>query len=188
MVRGEGSRTSEQERRLQGLQEVIDERTGRTVGDYFLNCVNFGQGKSRTLTVCGCWTNAPRMPDRCRVALVYMYKTTRDITGSTLLVCRDCGHAISINKLCEKPIRAATEMLRHMASHNASRAFVAVGRVPGPEPKPVPVLELSRALGVPTMVDRADPTITEPSSSALVDGVSGFSADQLRLSEALPIM
>jgi len=35
--------------------------------------------------------------------------------------CKDCGHAISVNKICERPIQAATDMLKHMAAHNASR-------------------------------------------------------------------
>jgi hypothetical protein len=49
------------------------------------------------------------------------------------MTCRDCGHAISVNKICERSIQAATEMLKHMAAHNASRDFaVAAGIV---EPK-----------------------------------------------------
>ena len=42
------------------------------------------------------------------------------------MTCKDCGHAISMNQICEKPIQAATDMLKHMAAHNASHAFAAV--------------------------------------------------------------
>ena len=42
-----------------------------------------------------------------------------------MITCNDCQHSISMNDLCEKPIQAASNMLRHMASHNATRAFVA---------------------------------------------------------------
>lgn len=55
-----------------------------------------------------------------------MYTTTRNMSGTTLMTCNDCGHAISMNKLCEKPIQSATDMLKHMAAHRASRAFVPV--------------------------------------------------------------
>jgi len=75
-----------------------------------------------------------------------MFTTTRKITGSTVTTCKDCGHAISMNKICEKPIQAATDMLKHIAAHNASRAFAAVERVMVPESEailaaePVPAL------------------------------------------------
>jgi len=62
-----------------------------------------------------------------------MYKTTRDIVGGTLMTCTDCGHAISMNKMCENPIQAATDILKHMAAHNAARAFAPVGRIPAEE-------------------------------------------------------
>jgi hypothetical protein len=42
------------------------------------------------------------------------------------MVCSDCGDAISMNKICENPIQSATDMLKHMAVHNASRAFAPV--------------------------------------------------------------
>jgi hypothetical protein len=64
-----------------------------------------------------------------------MYKTTRNITGDTFMTCKDCGHAISMNKICERPIQAATDMLKHMAAHNASRAFAVAAGVMGPEPE-----------------------------------------------------
>ena len=50
------------------------------------------------------------------------------------MVCDDCGDAISMNKVCENPIQSATDMLKHMAVHNASRAFApVVGLVSPPE-------------------------------------------------------
>ena len=52
-----------------------------------------------------------------------MYMTTRKSTGSTIMTCIDCGHTISMNTICEKPIQAATDMLKHMAAHKRSRAF-----------------------------------------------------------------
>jgi hypothetical protein len=57
------------------------------------------------------------------------------------MTCNDCGHAISMNKICEKPLQSATDMLKHMAAHNASRAFAPVGPVMRPEPKAVPSIE-----------------------------------------------
>jgi hypothetical protein len=65
------------------------------------------------------------------------------------MICKNCGHEVSMNKMCERPIQAATDMLKHMAAHNASRAFVAVESVIGPEPKPAISRELSTALSVP---------------------------------------
>ena len=58
-----------------------------------------------------------------------MYNTTRRIAGGTFMVCSDCGDAISMNKICENPLQSATDMLKHMAAHSASRAFVLVGHV-----------------------------------------------------------
>ena len=55
-----------------------------------------------------------------------MYTTTRRIAGGTFMVCDDCGDAISMNKVCENPLRSATDMLKHMAVHRASRAFAPV--------------------------------------------------------------
>jgi hypothetical protein len=42
------------------------------------------------------------------------------------MVCSDCGDAISMNKICKTPLQSATDMLKHMAAHNASRAFAPV--------------------------------------------------------------
>lgn len=87
-----------------------------------------------------------------------MYTTTRNIAGGTLMTCKDCGHAISMNKLCEKPIQAATDILKHMAAHNASRAF-AVGSVIRPEPEAVRSSE--SAPGIAVAVDRFESPITQ---------------------------
>jgi len=46
-----------------------------------------------------------------------------------------------MNKICEKPIQAATDMLKHMAAHNASRAFAAVERIIVPEPEAILAVE-----------------------------------------------
>jgi hypothetical protein len=55
-----------------------------------------------------------------------MYTTTRRIAGGTFMVCSDCGDAMSMNKICKTPLQSATDMLKHMAAHNASRAFAPV--------------------------------------------------------------
>ena len=60
-----------------------------------------------------------------------MYTTTRNIAGGTFMTCNDCGHAISMNKICDQPIQSATEILKHMAAHNASA--LAAGRHVTPE-------------------------------------------------------
>jgi hypothetical protein len=73
------------------------------------------------------------------------------------MTCKDCGHAISMNKICEEPIQSATDMLKHMAAHNASRAFAPVERVTPAEPKATPSSELAPASGVPASVDRFEP-------------------------------
>jgi hypothetical protein len=70
-----------------------------------------------------------------------MYKTTRTIGGSTFTTCNDCGHAISMNKICETPLQSAIDMLKHMAAHNASRAFATVSSVVQAEPEVVPSSE-----------------------------------------------
>jgi hypothetical protein len=52
------------------------------------------------------------------------------------MVCSDCGDAISTNKICENPIQSATDMLKHMAAHNASHAFApVVEHLTQPEPE-----------------------------------------------------
>jgi len=64
-----------------------------------------------------------------------MYKTTRNIVGGTFMTCKDCGHAVSMNKICETPLQSTTDILKHMADHNGSRAFAAIGRHNAPEPE-----------------------------------------------------
>jgi hypothetical protein len=49
------------------------------------------------------------------------------------MTCDDCGDAISMNEICKTPLRSATDMLRHLAAHNASRAFATVEHATGPE-------------------------------------------------------
>jgi len=52
------------------------------------------------------------------------------------MVCSDCGDAMSMNRICKTPLQSATDMLKHMAVHNASRAFApVVEHVTQPEPE-----------------------------------------------------
>jgi hypothetical protein len=102
------------------------------------------------------------------------------------MTCKDCGHAVSMNEICEKPIQAATDMLKHMAAHNASRAFATVGRVIRPEVEAVGSIESACDTAVP--LDRTERRITELSPLPPDGGLSGFSLDQLRLSETLSPM
>jgi len=63
------------------------------------------------------------------------------------MVCNDCGHEISMNKLCETPIQSSINMLNHMAAHNASRAFLpVVDHVAQPEPDAAPSGESAPSL------------------------------------------
>ena len=67
-----------------------------------------------------------------------MYTATRRIVGGTFMACSDCGDSISMNTICQTPLQSATDMLKHMAVHNASRAFAPVVQhlmEPEPEPK-----------------------------------------------------
>jgi hypothetical protein len=53
-------------------------------------------------------------------------------------------------------------MLEHMAVHNASHAFAAVGQVTQPEPEAIPSSELvnyPRRLSIPSTVDRFEPQL-----------------------------
>jgi hypothetical protein len=79
-----------------------------------------------------------------------MYTTTRNIAGGTFMTCNDCGDAISMNKICKTPLQSATNMLKHMAVHNASRAFAVVESVRELEAEPaVAATELPPVLGAP---------------------------------------
>jgi hypothetical protein len=75
-----------------------------------------------------------------------MYIRTRNIAGGTHMKCKDCGHEISMNKMCERPIQAATDMLKHMAAHNSSRAFAVAASVMEPEPETIVTVEPLPAL------------------------------------------
>ena len=83
-----------------------------------------------------------------------MYTTIRNIAGGTFMTCKDCGHAVSMNKMCETPLQSATDILKHMATHNASYAFASVERVTGAEVESVSVIASAHPLGVPARVDR----------------------------------
>jgi hypothetical protein len=101
------------------------------------------------------------------------------------MTCKDCGHAVSMNKMCETPLQSATNILKHMATHTGSRAFASVECVARPEPETVPIIVLAPALGVPARVDSSECPIAQPSQMSPEYGVSGFSLDQLELGEAL---
>ena len=64
-----------------------------------------------------------------------MYITTRNIAGGTFMSCKDCGDATSMDKICATPLQSAVDMLKHLAAHNAARAFAAVAPITesGPE-------------------------------------------------------
>ena len=78
-----------------------------------------------------------------------MYTTTRNIAGGTLMKCTDCGHAISMNQICEKPLQSATDILKHMAAHYGSRAVTPVRVVTAPEMKVVASGESVSTLAAP---------------------------------------
>jgi hypothetical protein len=78
-----------------------------------------------------------------------MYIRIRSMSGGFHMRCKDCGHEISMNKICERPIQAATDMLKHMAAHNASRAFAVAASVMGPEPETILAVEPLPALATP---------------------------------------
>jgi hypothetical protein len=78
-----------------------------------------------------------------------MYIRIKSIAGGTHMRCKDCGHEISTNKICERPIQAATDMLKHMAAHTASRAFAVAASVMGREPETILAVEPLPALAIP---------------------------------------
>jgi proteasome lid subunit RPN8/RPN11 len=66
------------------------------------------------------------------------------------MTCNDCGDAISMNNICKTPLQSATDMLKHMAVHNASRAFAVVESVKEPEPEAaIASTELAPVLAAP---------------------------------------
>ena len=46
------------------------------------------------------------------------------------MTCKDCGHAVSMNKICGEPLQSASDILKHMATHSASHVIAAAGQVP----------------------------------------------------------
>jgi hypothetical protein len=70
-----------------------------------------------------------------------MYVRIRSIAGDVSIRSKDCGHTISVNKICERPIQAATDILKHMAAHNASRAFAAIESVVRLDPEAILTVE-----------------------------------------------
>jgi hypothetical protein len=80
-----------------------------------------------------------------------MYIRIRSLSGGFHMRCKDCGHEMSMNKICERPIQAATDMLKHMAAHNASRAFAVAASVMGPEPEAILAVEPLPALAIPSI-------------------------------------
>jgi hypothetical protein len=46
------------------------------------------------------------------------------------MICKECGHAVGMNKMCETLLQSATNILKHMATHNVSHAFESDGHVP----------------------------------------------------------
>jgi hypothetical protein len=79
-----------------------------------------------------------------------MYTTTRSIAGRTLMTCSDCGHAISMNKICQTPLQSAADMLKHMSAHNSSRAIATASRVIAAEPETILPIEPAPVLSEPT--------------------------------------
>ena len=71
------------------------------------------------------------------------------------MTCKNCGHAVSMNKMCETPLQSATDILKHMASHNASHAFASVERVAGSEVEGVPVIASALRSVSPARLDRS---------------------------------
>ena len=59
-----------------------------------------------------------------------MYTTTRGIACGTFMVCKDCGHAVGMNKMCEKPLQSASDILKHMAAHKSFHVIGTMGHVP----------------------------------------------------------
>lgn len=64
-----------------------------------------------------------------------------------------------MNKICETPLQSATDMLKHMAKHTASRAFSR------PDVETLAAVELPTVRGVP--VDRIEPAMIQLNSVPL---------------------
>jgi|SRR3984957_20398982 hypothetical protein len=113
-----------------------------------------------------------------------MYTTTRNIAGGTFMTCKGCGHATSMNKMCETPLQSASNILKHMATHIACYAFVPVRRVARPQLEKMPATELAQPLGVPARVDRSEHPIARL-SPLLEFGLSDSPSNQSLLGDAL---
>jgi hypothetical protein len=109
-----------------------------------------------------------------------MYTTTRNIDGGTFMICSDCGEAISMNKICKTPLQSATNMLKHIAVHNASRAFAVVEIVREPEPIPAAVVSLLPASVLPEIVVSPETPNQDGQSVDLTENCS----DQSKLCES----
>src|ERR1700733_7368903 len=107
-----------------------------------------------------------------------MYTTTRNIAGDTLITCKDCGHAVSMNKMCETPLQSATDILKHMATHNSSHAFASVEHVTRPQLEKPSITESAKPLGVPDREGPSECPIAQLSSMLPEFGLSGVSLDQ----------
>ena len=84
------------------------------------------------------------------------------------MTCNDCGDAISMNEICKTPLQSATGMLKHMAVHNASRAFAAAEILKKPELdaaipscKLSPILSAFQQEGIDSTAVRASTDATE---------------------------
>jgi hypothetical protein len=91
------------------------------------------------------------------------------------MTCNDCGEAISLNKLCEAPLQSATNMLKHMAGHNASRAFAVANR-PGLEA--VALIEPTTGLDTAAPADCVEAPIIQSSPWSPEIGLAAHSLGQ----------
>jgi hypothetical protein len=100
------------------------------------------------------------------------------------MVCSDCGDAISVDKMCKTPLQSATNMLKHMAVHNASRAFASLAEhVAPPEADNAPSAEPSPlAIGIRPALDRFDTSVKELTRLSL----EGSYSARLKCTAALP--
>jgi hypothetical protein len=51
-------------------------------------------------------------------------RTTRNIADGTFMTCKDCGHTISMNKMCETPLQSAKDTVKHMATQAGAMSLV----------------------------------------------------------------
>jgi len=84
------------------------------------------------------------------------------------MTCADCGHEIRMNDVCEKPLQSATGMLKHIAAHNASRAFATAERVIGSEPTGAVVASSSLSTPSAEQAHLSDPILAASSLATIV--------------------